>query len=129
MDEIKSSYNSLIKNETDLHKITLLNKAYSILSDYHKRRLYDDKLETQFLFDMFTPLTININNKNVKPYFYEQVISQNTINNNGKIQTIKKIYTNNNGDITQKIITPENNLIQKPSKIKYKLKKIDEQIY
>lgn len=118
--EIQNSYNLLIKYELNKEKINLLNKAYDILSDYHKRRNYDDILHNHIFLNNFTNNIIQDNN-NSNSFFFEQIISQNTINNNGDVNTIKKIYTNNNGNITQQIITPNNN----KTKTKYKIKKIE----
>lgn len=113
MDDINKSYTHLMEYENNDQKINLIKKAYDTLSDYHKRKKYDDMLDFPLgnfinsLMPNFSPeyksLAIknntnsNTSSNTSKSYFYQERVVQNIIDENGKKVLKEEHYINDNG--------------------------------
>lgn len=121
--DIKKSYNKLIKKKLTLVEKENLEKAYSILNDYHSRTIYDKQIQNN-------ENDVNLVEKEdqVKAYSLESKYNEDTIsidNDNNqnyldiikRLENIEKKLNENYTNYYKEVITINNNIKKNGQKI------------
>lgn len=101
-EEINDSYNKLIPNVQDYDQRNLITKAHKVLSNYHSRRNYDNRLDLHRNRNMMSSFVQPFNDNffsNFDNFFKRQMNGLNMINddNSGTSYSYSSHYVNNNG--------------------------------